>query len=176
MWVLSNENETHVSLMLFYCLKAHIREEEVKHWQNFVYYFLDGLLQTLPRIRKRLIKSSFDLLLYKALQIIFNYSLWTKNMWKSKTRVTSSDERFMSSNKLQVRIMSYELISASYEFKSTSYELKSTSYKFKSTSYKFKSTSYEFKPRNYEFTSMSLETKSISRKIKSMGWEIKSTS
>ena len=75
MRVLSNENETHVSLMLFYCLKAHIREEEVKHWQNFVYYFLDGLLQTLPRIRKRLIKSSFDLLLYKALQIIFNYSL-----------------------------------------------------------------------------------------------------
>ena len=53
--------------MLFYCLKVHIGEEEMKHWQNFVYYFMDGLLQALSHIVIRLIKSSFDLLLYKAL-------------------------------------------------------------------------------------------------------------
>ena len=29
----------------------------MKHWQNFVYYFLDGLLETLFHIRIRLIKS-----------------------------------------------------------------------------------------------------------------------
>ena len=65
--MLSNQNDTHVSLMLSYCLKVHIGEEEMKHWQNFVYYFMDGLLETLSHIRIRLIKSSFDLLLYKAL-------------------------------------------------------------------------------------------------------------
>ena len=62
--MLSNQNDTHVSLMLFYCLKVDIGEEEVKNWQNFVYYLMDGLL---PHIRIRLIKSSYDLLLYKAL-------------------------------------------------------------------------------------------------------------
>ena len=56
--MLSNQNDMHVSLMLFYCLKVHIGEEEMKHWQNFVYYFLDGLLQTLSHIRIRLIKST----------------------------------------------------------------------------------------------------------------------
>ena len=65
--MVSNQNETHVLLMSFYCLKVHIGEEEVKQWQNFMYYFMDGLLQTLSHIRIRLIKSSFDLLLYKAL-------------------------------------------------------------------------------------------------------------
>ena len=28
--------------MLFYCLKIHIGEEELKHWQIFVYCFMDG--------------------------------------------------------------------------------------------------------------------------------------
>ena len=65
--MLLNQNETYVLLMLLYCLKVHIGEEEVKHWQNFVYYFMDDLLQTLSYIRIRLIKSSFDLMLYKAL-------------------------------------------------------------------------------------------------------------
>ena len=64
--MLSNQNNTHVSL-LFYCLKVHLGEEEVKHWQNFVYYFMDGFLQTLSHARIRLVKSSFDLLLYKTL-------------------------------------------------------------------------------------------------------------
>ena len=32
--MLSNQNDTHVSLMLFYCLKLHRGEEEVKHWQD----------------------------------------------------------------------------------------------------------------------------------------------
>ena len=93
-WVLSNQNDTHASLMLLYCLKVHIGEEEVNHWQNFVYYFMDSLLQTLSHIRMRLIKSSFESLLYKALWIIFNCSLWTKNMWKSKIRVTSYKFRY----------------------------------------------------------------------------------
>ena len=52
--------------MLFYCWKVDIGEEEVKNYKNFVYYFMDGLLQTLSHIRIKLIKSSFDLLLYKA--------------------------------------------------------------------------------------------------------------
>ena len=59
--MLSHQNDTHVSLMLFYCLKVHIGEEEMKHWQNFVYFFMDGLLEMLSHIRIRLIKSSFDL-------------------------------------------------------------------------------------------------------------------
>ena len=59
--MLSHQNDTHVSLMLFYCLKVHIGEEEMKHWQNFVYFFMDCLLETLSHIRIRLIKSSFDL-------------------------------------------------------------------------------------------------------------------
>ena len=61
--------------MLSDCLKVHIGEEEVKHWQNFVYYFMNGLLQTLSHIRIRLIKSSFDLLLFYTsyLTITFNY-------------------------------------------------------------------------------------------------------
>ena len=42
--VLSNQNDTHVSLTLFYCVKVDIWEEEVKNWQGFVYYFMDGLL------------------------------------------------------------------------------------------------------------------------------------
>ena len=62
-----NPNDTHVSLMLFYSLQVRMGEEEVKHMQNFVYYFIDGFLQTLSHISIRLIKSSFDLLLYKAL-------------------------------------------------------------------------------------------------------------
>ena len=65
--MLLNQNNTHVSLMLFYCLKVHLGEEEVKHGQNFVYYFMDGFLQTLSHVRIRLVKSSFDLLLYKIL-------------------------------------------------------------------------------------------------------------
>ena len=65
--MLSNQYDTHVSLMLFYYLKVHIGEEEVKHWQNVVYYLMDDLLQALSHIRIRLVKSSFDLLLYKAL-------------------------------------------------------------------------------------------------------------
>ena len=65
--MLSNQNDAHVSLMLFCYLKVDIGEEEVKNWQNFVYYFMDGLLQTMSHIRIRLIKSGFDLLLYKAL-------------------------------------------------------------------------------------------------------------
>ena len=65
--MLSNQNETHASLMLFYCSKAHKGEEEVKNWQNFVYYFMDDLLEMLSRIRIRLIESSFDLLLYRTL-------------------------------------------------------------------------------------------------------------
>ena len=65
--MLSNQNDTHASLMLFYCLKVDIGEEEVKNWQNFVYYLMGGLLQTLSHIRIKLIKSSYDLLLYKAL-------------------------------------------------------------------------------------------------------------
>ena len=56
--MLSNQNDMPVSLMLFYCLKVYIEEEEMKHWQNFVYYFLDGLLQTLSHIRIRLIRST----------------------------------------------------------------------------------------------------------------------
>ena len=61
--------------MLSDCLKVHIGEEEVKHWQNFVYYFMNGLLQTLSHIRIRSIKSSFDLLLFYTsyLTITFNY-------------------------------------------------------------------------------------------------------
>ena len=47
--------------------EVHVGEEELKHWQNVVYYFMDGLLQTLSHIGIRLIKSSFDLLLYKTL-------------------------------------------------------------------------------------------------------------
>ena len=62
-----NPNDTHVSLMLFYSLQVRMGEEEVKHMQNFVYYFIDGFLQTLSHISIRLIKSSFDLFLYKAL-------------------------------------------------------------------------------------------------------------
>ena len=42
--VLSNQNDTHVSLTLFYCVKVDIGEEEVKNWQGFVYYFMDDLL------------------------------------------------------------------------------------------------------------------------------------
>ena len=38
----SNLNDLHVSLMLCYCLKIHIGEEELKHWQIFVYCFMDG--------------------------------------------------------------------------------------------------------------------------------------
>ena len=57
--MLSNQNDTHVSLMLFHSLKVRIGEEEVKHSQNFVCYFMDGLLQTLSHIRIRLVKSSF---------------------------------------------------------------------------------------------------------------------
>ena len=58
--------------MLFYCYFTvifiiNIGEEEVKNWQIFVYYFMDGLLQTLFHIRIRLMKSSFDLLLCKTL-------------------------------------------------------------------------------------------------------------
>ena len=53
--------------MLFHCTKVHIGEEEVTHWEIFVYYFTDGLLPTLSHIEIRLIKSSFDLLLCKAL-------------------------------------------------------------------------------------------------------------
>ena len=49
--MLPNQDDTHVSLMLFYCLKVHIGQEEVKYWQNFVYYFVDGTLQTLFHIR-----------------------------------------------------------------------------------------------------------------------------
>ena len=37
--------------MLFYCLQVHIGEEEVKHWQKFVYYFMDVLLKMLTHIR-----------------------------------------------------------------------------------------------------------------------------
>ena len=37
--------------------KVHIGEEEVKHWQNVVYYFINGLLQTLSHIRTRLKQS-----------------------------------------------------------------------------------------------------------------------
>ena len=62
-----NQNDTHVSLMLFYSLQVRMGEEEVKHMQNFVYYVIDGFLQALSHISIRLIKSSFDLLLYKAL-------------------------------------------------------------------------------------------------------------
>ena len=40
--------------MLLYCLKVYIGEEEVKHWQNFVFYHMDSLLQTLSHIRIRL--------------------------------------------------------------------------------------------------------------------------
>ena len=65
--MLLNQNDTHVSLMLFHCIKVHIGEEEVTHWEIFVYYFTDGLLPTLSHIGIRLIKSSFDLLLCKAL-------------------------------------------------------------------------------------------------------------
>ena len=39
-----NPNDTHVSLMLFYSLQVRMGEEEVKHMQNFVYYFIDGFL------------------------------------------------------------------------------------------------------------------------------------
>ena len=38
----SNLNDLHVSLMLCYCLKIHIGEEELKHWQIFVYCLMDG--------------------------------------------------------------------------------------------------------------------------------------
>ena len=66
--MLSIQNDAHVSLILFYCLKVHIRKEEVKHWQNFVYYFMNVYesLQTF-HIRISLMKSSFELMLYKAL-------------------------------------------------------------------------------------------------------------
>ena len=47
--------------------KVDIAEKEVKYWQNVMYYFMDGFLKMLPHIRIRLIKSSFDLLLYKTL-------------------------------------------------------------------------------------------------------------
>ena len=102
--MLSNQNDTHVSVMLFYCLKVDIGEEEVKICQNFVYYIMDGLLQMLSHIRIRLIKSSFDFFLYKSLQIIFNYYFEQKICGKVKheLRVKSSDVRFTSSNELQI--------------------------------------------------------------------------
>ena len=65
--MLSNQIDTPVSLMLFYCLKVDIGGEELKNWQNFMYYFMYGLLQMLSHIRISLIKFNFELLLYKAL-------------------------------------------------------------------------------------------------------------
>ena len=65
--------------------------------------------------------------------------------WKSKTRVTSYEFRYMS-----------------YEFKSTSYDFKCTSYEFQSTSYEFKSTSLETKSTSCKIKSTSWEIKSTS--------------
>ena len=41
---------------------------------------MDDLLHTLPRIRPRFVRSSFDLSLSKVLSIIFNYSLLAKTI------------------------------------------------------------------------------------------------
>ena len=148
--------------------KVHIGEEEVKHWQNVVYYFMDGLLQTLSHIITRLIKSSLDLLLYKTLYIIFIFfEQKICGKVKHELRVQMYDLRVQTS---------YKFESTNYEFKSSSYEFKSTSYEFRSTNYEFKPTCYEFKATSYEFKSRSLETKNKSWKIKSTSWAIKSTS
>ena len=105
--VLSNQNDTHISLMLFYCLKVHIGEEEVKHWQNFVYYVMDCLLQTFSHIGIRLIK-------------------W---LTSSNPRVTSSNPQVTSSNpwvKVQIyksRVQIHELRVSIQKLRVQTYEL-----------------------------------------------------
>ena len=53
--------------MLFFFIESLYLGRRGETLADFVYYFMDGLLKTLAHIRIRLIKSSFKLLLYKAL-------------------------------------------------------------------------------------------------------------
>ena len=89
-----------------------------------MYYFMDGFLQMLSHIRIRLVKSSFDLLLYKthksSLIIFFEQKICAKV--KHKLQVTSSDVRFTSSNELQVRI--HELRVQIHKLRVQIYELR----------------------------------------------------
>ena len=62
---------------------------------------------------------------------LFIEFIQTQKTWKSKTRVTSYEFKFVS----------YEFKSMGYEFKSTCYKTESTSCKIKSTSWDTKSTS-----------------------------------
>ena len=93
--------------MLLYCLKVHIGEGEVKHWQNFLYYFMDSPLQTLSHIRIGLIKCNFVTCCcikpYKSSLIIF-FEQKLCGKVKYKLRVTSSEVQFTSSNELQVPV------------------------------------------------------------------------
>ena len=81
--------------------RVHIGEEEVKHWKNIVYYFMDGLLQTVSHIRIRL--TCCCIKPYKSSLIIF-FEEKICGKVKHELRVTSSVVQFTSSNELQVRI------------------------------------------------------------------------
>ena len=99
--MLSNKNGTdNVLLVIFYSLKVHVGEDEVKRYHfthvillikssyrrrrgeslaKFCVLLYGCPLETFSCIGIRFIKSSFDLAPYKALQIIFNYFRGIKN-------------------------------------------------------------------------------------------------
>ena len=120
-----------------------------------------GLLQTLSHIRIRLMKSSFDLLLYKTLKIIFNYILWTKNMWKSKTRVTS-----------------YEFRCAIYEFKrvtSSNPRVTSSNPQVTSSNLQVTSSNPWVRSSNSRFTSLNPRVTSSNSRVTSLNPRVTSS-
>lgn len=65
--VIKPKRNTHKVSLMSFCLKLYKGEEEVKMPKFLCTYFMDGFLHTLSHMRLRLIKSSFDLSLSKAL-------------------------------------------------------------------------------------------------------------
>ena len=185
--MLSNENDTDVILLF----KTSQRGRRGKTLAKFVYYFMDGLLQTFSHIRIRLMKSSFDLLLFYTsyLIIIFDYQPYKSSLIiffeqkvcgkvKHKLRFTSSDVRFTSANELRVkihelRVQFNKLRVQIHELAVQMHGLRVQIHEFKSTSYVFKPTSYEFKSTIWKIESTSWETKSTSQEIKRASLEIK---